>query len=244
MTKILIVDDHPSFRRGVREYLLEGIPRASVQEANNAEEMWHVLQQTKCDLVILDITMPGLSVLDAIRVIEQLCQSTRILILTMHPEAQYGVRMVQAGADGYLMKSAAHSELIQAVKNILAGRVYISPMLGEALVMGLKPRGEDAVQQLTNREYEVFTLIVRGKTVGQIAKILALSVATISTYRTRILEKLNLETNADIVRYAYERGWREPSDKRQEAYGAGRLPVGNSQSKLERNAPDKKERHH
>ena len=219
MIKILVTDDHPSFRRGVREHLLEGLPGASVEEASNAEEMLHVLKRTKCDLVTMDITMPGLSVLEATRVIRALCQSTRILVLTVHPETQYGPLMLDAGADGYLSKSACGSDLIMAVNTILAGGMYISETLAESFVPKLKPQDEDPIhERLTNREYEVFNLIAMGNSVGQIAKILDLSVATISTYRTHILEKLTFETNADIIRYAYELGLRQPSCKRRDVY--------------------------
>jgi DNA-binding NarL/FixJ family response regulator len=225
MTKILVTDDHPSFRRGVREHLLEGLPGASVEEASNGEEMLHVLKRTKCDLVTMDITMPGWSALEATRAIRELCQSTRILVLTVHPETQYGPLMLDAGADGYLSKSGGCSDLIMAVKTILAGGVYISETLAETFVPELKPQDEDAIhKRLTNREYEVFNLIAMGGSVGQIAKILDLSVATISSYRTHILEKLSLETNADIICYAYELGLRQPSCKRREVYEIGEDP--------------------
>jgi len=226
MTKILITDDHPSVRRGVREYLVEGLPGVSVEETSNAAEMRHVLNTTKFDLIIMDITMPGWSPLEATRAIQQLCRSTRILILTMHPEAEYGPRMLRAGADGYLSKSSCSSDLIVAVKTVLAGGLHISATLAERLVMDLKPQGEDTIhQRLTNREYEVFTLIGMGRTVGQIARILDLSVATVSTYRTRILEKLNLETNADIIGYAYELGLRRPAWKEGKSMSGSVLTV-------------------
>src|SRR5689334_6076228 len=119
MTKILIADDHPSFRRGVREHLLEGLPGISVEEASNAEDMLQVVKRTKCDLVTMDITMPGLSPLEATRAIREICPSMRILVLTMHPETEYGPRMLRAGAHGYLSKSASCSDLIMAVKKLL-----------------------------------------------------------------------------------------------------------------------------
>jgi two-component system, NarL family, invasion response regulator UvrY len=226
MTKILIADHQPSFRRGVREHLLEGLPGVSVEEASNGEEMLHYLKGTKFNLVTMDITMPGWSLLQVTQTIREICQSTHILVLTMHPEDEYGPRMLHAGADGYLSKSACCSDLIMAVKKILMGGMYISGTLAESLVMDIKPQNEDAAihKRLTNREYEVFNLIAMGRSVGQIAKILNLSVATISTYRTHILEKLSLETNADIVCYAYELGLRQPSCKRREVYKAGEDP--------------------
>jgi DNA-binding NarL/FixJ family response regulator len=187
--------------------------------------MLHVLKGTKSDLVIMDITMPGWSPLEATRAIQQVCPSTRILVLSMHPEAEYGPRMLHAGADGYLSKNACSSDLIMAVKTILAGGVYISATLAESLVMDLKPHhGDPLHKRLTSREYEVFQLITKGRSVGQIAHILDLSVATVSTYRRRVLEKLDLRTNADLICYAYELGLRQSSCKSREVYEIGEDP--------------------
>ena len=205
MLKVLVIDDFPLFRRGVRDLVVEGFHGAKVGEAANAPEMLEELRRKDWDLAIMDISMPGMNGLDALKQVKREFPALPVLILSMHPEEQYAIRMFKAGADGYLMKASAPEELIQAIKKVQGGGKYVSASLGEALAQTIRPGVEKLPHELlSDREYEVLCLIGSGKTVGEIAAATHLSVTTISTYRARILEKMRMRTNAELTRYAVE----------------------------------------
>jgi DNA-binding NarL/FixJ family response regulator len=203
---ILIADDHPSFRRGVKEILIEALKPLKIGEAGDALEMLELIRRKTWDLVVMDISMPGQMGLEALKGIKEECACLRVLVLTMHPEDQYAIRMIKAGANGYLSKASAPSELLRAIKIIMAGGRYVSSVLGEQLAMKVKGLGGMPHERLSDREYQVFCMIGSGKSVSEIAEAIHLSVTTISTYRARILEKMSMNSNADLTRYAMQVG--------------------------------------
>ena len=207
MLKVLVVDDFPLFRRGVRDLVIEGFQGAKIGEAGNSHEMLELLRRKPWDVAVMDISMPGMNGLDALKQVKQEFPDLPVLILSMYPEEQYAIRMLKAGADGYLTKSSAPEELVKAITKVHQGGTYVSPSLGEALAFTVKPGAEkDPHQLLSDREYEVLCLIGSGKTVSEIADTTNLSVTTISTYRARILEKMHMKTNAELTRYAIQQG--------------------------------------
>jgi len=205
--RILIADDHAILRRGLKEILASELKDAIFDEAGNAQQVLAHIQSHAWDLVILDITMPGRSGLDLLRDLQQLRSELPVLILSMHPENQYAKRMLKAGAAGYMNKETAPKELVKAVRKVLAGGRYVSAELAEKLAADLSA---DAArlphERLSNREFEVLRMIASGKTVSQIAEELHLSVTTVSTHRARILEKMGLTNNAELMRYALHDG--------------------------------------
>jgi two-component system invasion response regulator UvrY len=210
MLKVLVVDDFPLFRRGVRELVIEGFKGAKIGEAGNAHEMLELLRRKPWDVAVLDISMPGMNGLDALKQVRQEFPNLPVLILSMHPEEQYAIRMFKAGADGYLTKSSAPEELVNAIKKVHEGGKYVSHSLGEALASTVKPGVEkDLHELLSDREYQVLCLIGSGKTISEIAGTTNLSITTISTYRARILEKMRMKTNAELTRYAIQNGLEE-----------------------------------
>jgi DNA-binding NarL/FixJ family response regulator len=207
MLKVLVVDDFPLFRRGVRDLLAEGFQDVKIGEAGNAHEMLELLRRKPWDLAVMDISMPGMSGLDALKLVKQEFPDLPVLILSMHPEEQYAIRLFKAGADGYLTKSSAPEELVKAIKKVHGGGKYVSSSLGEALAFTVKSGAEKNPHELlSDREYQVLCLIGSGKTVSEIADRTNLSVTTISTYRTRILEKMRMKTSAELTRYAIQQG--------------------------------------
>jgi len=205
--KVLVVDDFPLFRRGVRDLVIEGFHGAKIGEAGNSHEMLDLLRRKPWDVAVMDISMPGMNGLDALKQVRQEFPDLPVLILSMYPEEQYAIRTIKAGADGYLTKSSAPEELVNAIKKVHGGGKYVSPSLGEALALTVKPDVEkDPHELLSDREYQVLCLIGSGKTVGEIADKTNLSVTTISTYRARILEKMRMKTNAELARYAIQQG--------------------------------------
>jgi len=203
MLRVLVADDHAVVRRGVRDILMEEFGPVTFGEARNSEELMEAIRKQEWDILILDITMPGKSGLDALKEIRPLRPRLPVLVLSMHPEDQFAVRVLKAGAAGYMTKERAPEELIGAIKKVLAGGKYVSSTLAERLAFNLDQETEKAPHEmLSDREYEVLCMIASGKTVGEIADILYLSVKTVSTYRARILEKMNLRTNAELTHYA------------------------------------------
>ena len=203
MIRILIVDDHAILRRGLQEILERELRDVSIGGAGTAEQALTLLDSDKWDLVILDITMPGRSGIDVLRQLKALRPKLPVLVLSMHPEDQYGKRVLKAGASGYMNKESAPEELIKAVRKLLSGGRYVSPTLAETLAVDLgRDDGTPAHERLSDREFEVLRKMASGKTVGQIAQELHLSVPTVSTYRARILEKMGMSNTAELIRYA------------------------------------------
>jgi DNA-binding NarL/FixJ family response regulator len=203
MIQILIVDDHAILRRGLQEILEREFRDVRIGGAGTAEQALTQLDSEKWDLVILDITMPGRSGVDVLRHLKALRPKLPVLVLSMHPEDQYGKRVLKAGASGYMNKESAPEELIKAVRKLLSGGRYVSPTLAETLAVDLgRDDGTPAHERLSDREFEVLRKMASGKTVGQIAQELHLSVPTVSTYRARILEKLGMSNTAELIRYA------------------------------------------
>lgn len=203
MIRILIADDHAILRRGFREILAREITDLVCGEAENAQQLLAEVGSRDWDLVILDVTMPGRSGVDVLPDLRRTRPKLPVLVLSMHPEDQYAKRMLKAGASGYMNKESAPEELIRAIRRILAGGRYVSSGLAEKLALDLhKDSGRPLHEALSDREFEVLRMIGSGRTVTQVAEDLHLSVTTVSTYRARILEKLNMTTTAEVMRYA------------------------------------------
>ena len=203
MIKILIADDHAVVRRGLKQILAEEPNMAVFGEACNAQEVLKNVREQNWDIVILDITMPDRSGLEVLKELKNIRPKLPVLILSIHPEEQYAVRVLKAGAAGYMTKESAPEELVKAVRKVIRGGKYISPSLAEKLAFDLEVDLEKPLHEaLSNREYQVMCMIASGKTVKEIAKELYLSVKTISTHRARILGKMKMKTNAELTHYA------------------------------------------
>lgn len=205
MIRILIADDHAIVRRGLKQILAEESGMTVAGEAQNAQEVLDLVRKQVWDVVVLDIAMPGRGGLDVLKEIKPEYPQLPVLILSMHPEDQYAIRALKAGAAGYLTKESAPEELVKAIRKVLAGGKYVSASLAEKLVLALEADDKKPPHEtLSDREYQVMCLIASGKTVGEIADELSLSVKTISTYRARILEKMSLKSNAALTHYAVQ----------------------------------------
>ena len=203
MIKILIADDHPIYRKGLLQILMETPDMFAVDEAGSGEEALAKVWSKDYDLVLMDISMPGRGGLDALKVLKSHRPKLPVLVLSMHPEEQYAVRALRAGASGYLNKECAWDELVNAINKVLGGGKYVSAALAEKLADNLVGGNDKPLQEiLSDREYQVFRMIASGKTVSAIAEELSLSVKTISTHRVRILEKMRLTNNAELIHYA------------------------------------------
>lgn len=205
--KILLVDDHALVRRGVVHVLSEDLPELLIVEKGTAKDAIDAVQSCEWDLLILDVNLPDKSGLDALKDIKRICPPLPILILSLYPEAHYARRALKAGASGYLTKDTAPEEVTNAVKRILQGGRYVSSALAEQLAADLGTAATDSRERheiLSDRELEVLRLIGSGKTPTEIAEQLSLSIKTVSTYRARILEKLNLRTTAELIRFAVD----------------------------------------
>ena len=206
--RILIADDHAVVRRGLEQILADAYPDIVCGEATNAEDAIQSVDQDDWDVVILDISMPGRSGLDALKEIKKMKPGLPVLVLSIHPEDQYATRVLRAGASGYMTKETAPEELLNAINKVVAGGKYVSAALAEKLAADLETEVGEAPphKRLSDREYEVLLLIASGNTISEIAEKLSLSVKTISTYRARILEKTGLKSNAALVQYAMTYG--------------------------------------
>jgi two-component system invasion response regulator UvrY len=202
--KILLADDHAVVRHGLKQILTDEFKRATFGEARNAQEALDLVWKQDWDVVVLDITMPGRSGLDALREIKKSKPRLPVLVLSMHPENQFAMRVLKTGASGYMTKESAPDELVGAVKKVLAGGRYVSAALGETLAASLSTSQRAPQEKLSDREFQVLRLIASGKMATEIAKELSLSVKTISTYRTRILEKMGMKNNAELMHYAIQ----------------------------------------
>jgi two-component system invasion response regulator UvrY len=200
--RILIVDDHPIVRQGLKQTLADAAEIGEIVEAATPQEALDLVRQRKWDAVILDIGLPGRGGLEVLKDIKREVPRLPVLILSMHAEDQYAVRAVRAGAAGYLTKGAATESLIAAVRKVASGGRYISPELAERLATELTVDPDHPLHaSLSDREFDVLRSIASGQTVGDIAERLSLSVKTVSTYRARILEKMQLKNNAELMRY-------------------------------------------
>jgi DNA-binding NarL/FixJ family response regulator len=204
--RILLADDHAVIRRGLKQILLDEYPAAVIEEAGDAESAIKKTFSGNWDVVISDLSMPGRSGLDLVQHIKQNFPKLPVLILSIHPEEQYAIRALKAGAAGYLNKEAAPEELVRAVQRVLQGRKYISTSIAEKMADELdKEKTNKASHELlSDRELDVFKLIAGGTSVTDISEKLSLSITTVSTYRARIMNKMNMKSNADLTRYALE----------------------------------------
>lgn len=203
--RVLIADDHAVFRRGLRETIGEAFPRVTFGEARTAQETLECIRQHDWELVILDISMPGRSGLDILSDLKRLRPRMPVLFLSMYPEEQYARRALKAGAAGYLTKESVPEELKTAVQRVLSGGRYVSATLAERLAYDLRRGADTPIHELlSNREFQVLRMIASGKAVKEIADELSLSVKTVSTYRSRILEKTGMKTTAELIRYALQ----------------------------------------
>jgi DNA-binding NarL/FixJ family response regulator len=205
--RVFVADDHPLFRSGLKQLLSQEHDLAVEGEAEHPDDVLRAIAEQDWDIVILDLSLPDRSGFDLLREIRRLRPELPVLILSMHPEDQFAVRAIKAGASGYLSKGSAASEVIGAVRKVLSGKKYVSANLAELLAnslnFGLERPLHDA---LSEREFLVMREIASGKTVSQIASEIALSVKTVSTYRSRVLEKMNMRNNAELTRYAIQNG--------------------------------------
>ncbi|MFZ0612902.1 MAG: response regulator transcription factor [Desulfobacterales bacterium] len=205
MLRIIMADDHPIVRAGLKQIMAEASDLVVAAEAGNGRDLLTLVRREPYDVILLDISMPGMDGLDVLKQLKSELPTIPVIILTVHPEAQYALRVLKAGASGYLTKESVPSELIQAIRKVHRGGKYITPSLAEKIAFALG--GEPAKlphETLSDREFQVLSQIASGRTVTQIADELALSVKTISTYRTRILEKMQLKTNAELTHYAIQ----------------------------------------
>lgn len=207
MTKILVADDHAILRRGLIQILSEQSDLTVVGEARDAAELFALARAQPWDLVILDVAMPGRSGLEILKELKAEYPTRPVLMLSAHSEDQYAVRTLKAGAAGYLSKDSIPDELLKAVRKAAAGGKYVSPMLAEKLAQNLWQETSGAPHEtLSDREYQVLCRLASGKTVSAIADEMALSVKTVSTYRARLLEKMQLQNNAELTLYAMQHG--------------------------------------
>ena len=204
---ILFIDDHPALRLGLEEILTDSLQSPRFGHAGNADEAIDEVKNHRWDLVILDLNLPGgKHGMELIPLLKDLQPDLGILVFSVHSEAQFGYRAMRAGADGYLGKDKPLDEISKAVRSILDGGRYLSPSLTETLVTGIKGRAPDGHHLLSDREIQVLRLLAQGKSATEIGIDLSLSIKTVSTYRARVLEKLKLRSNADLIRYAMDQG--------------------------------------
>ena len=205
--KILLADDHAIVRRGLKELLLEEYPSVVIGEAGNSDVLMTLLAEEEWSLLICDINMPKRSGLELLPEVKELYPQMPVLIVSMYAEEQYAMRAFKAGTSGYLGKETAHYNLVKAVQTVLNGRKFITPSIAEQMAASLESDMTGLPHEsLSNREFEVMKMLTKGQSISDIAKKLVISVNTISTYRTRILDKMGMSSNAELIRYLYEKG--------------------------------------
>ena len=205
--KFLLIDDHKIIREGLKQILLMHFPSATFDEGASAEEVMKNISDSDYDLVLCDLSMPGRSGLDVLKQVKETKPNLRVLILSMHPDEHYAVRAIKAGAWGYVNKSDGAEVLIPAVQRILQGRKFIPTGLAERLADNLSTddKTEDRLHEnLSSREFDIFKLLVEGKSISDISQQLSLGMSTVSTHRARILTKMNMKSNAELVKYAIQ----------------------------------------
>ena len=207
MINVLITDDHPIVRTGLKQILVECHDMDLIDEASSGTELMRMLAETSYDVLLLDISMPGRSGLDLLKEIKENWKDLAVLMLSVYSEEQYAIRALKLGASGYLSKSTASDKLISAIRKVALGGKYITNSLAEKIADSYSDEEVDVLHHsLSNRELEVLCLLAEGKTASIISEELSLSIKTISTYRERILLKLNLKTTSDLIRYAISEG--------------------------------------
>ena len=206
MLNILVADDHFLVRKGLRQLLEENLPVSRLDEAEEGFTALDFARSRHYDLVILDFSMPGKDGLDLIRDIKDADPATHILILTILPEEQYAIRAFRLGASGCVNKAIDPGELLGAVKTVIAGHRYLSPKASEILLDDIARGGEEPHTRLSDREFQILRLLAGGKSIAEIAQITSLSAKTVSTYRSRLLEKMNMENNSQLMNYAFRHG--------------------------------------
>jgi DNA-binding NarL/FixJ family response regulator len=203
MIRIVIADDHPIVRAGMKQILAADPGLTVSAEAGDGHELLEKTRSDQFDVVVLDITMPGMNGLDVLKQLKMEKPKLPVVILSLHPEARYALRVLKAGASGYVTKSSAPDELIKAIRKVIKGGKYVSPAFAEQLATHIDADYEELPHEmLSDREFQVMRLIASGKSVTQIADELFLSVKTVSTYRSRILEKMKMKNNAELMHYA------------------------------------------
>jgi DNA-binding NarL/FixJ family response regulator len=203
MIRVVVADDHPIVREGLKQLLAAADDLAIVGEAQNGQEVLARVRANDFDVLLLDMSMPGKSGVELIKQVHAEKPKLRILVLSMHEEEQYAVRALKAGATGYLTKESATAQLVAAIRKVAAGGAFISPAVAEQFALGAMARGDGPPHAaLSDREYQVFEMLVAGRSVGEIAGRLNLSVKTVSTHKARIMQKMNMTNQAELVRYA------------------------------------------
>jgi len=206
LRRILIADDHPIIRKGLKQIIVEEMKEVQVDEAADGLQAQQMALKNSYDIVILDISLPEKNGLDVLKQLVSSKITGKILILSIYPEDQYGIRTIKAGAAGFLNKDSASSELTDAINTLLLGRNYVTPRIAEQMINQLSFGSKQPHETLSDREFQVMQLLATGKTVNEIAKELTLSSATINTYRARVLDKLNIRNHAELTRYVIQAG--------------------------------------
>jgi two-component system invasion response regulator UvrY len=207
MIRIAIVDDHALIRAGLREFFADQADFTVVAEAANGREALDIVRKAELDVIVLDISMPGQSGIDALVAIKARAPDLPVLILSGFPEAHYATTLLRQGASGYLNKDCDPDELVRAIRTVHRGRKYVSAAVAEQLADGLNDAGDGPLHEhLSTRELQVFLRLAKGETIGQMAESLSLSIKTVSTFRSRIMEKMKLVSNSDLTYYALKNG--------------------------------------
>jgi two-component system invasion response regulator UvrY len=207
MIKVILCDDHALIRRGIRDTLADAADIDVVGEASDYGELRTLMRDKSCDVLVLDINLPGRSGLDVLHVLKEEGSTLRVLVVSMYPEDQYAMRALKAGASGYLNKGSDAAQIVAAVRTVSQGKKYVTPEMAQMLVENLNsPTQEDAHQKLSDRELQTLVMIASGKRLSDIAEQLLLSPKTVSVYRARVLEKLSLTNNSELTVYAIRNG--------------------------------------
>ncbi len=207
MIRVAIVDDHAIVRAGLRQFLTEQVDLRVVAECANGREALDVVREQAADVVLLDISMPGQNGVDTLLAIKARAPELPVLILSSFPEEHYATTLLRQGASGYLNKECDPQDIVKAIRTVALGRRYITPGVAERLAAGLASGSEKALhEQLSEREFQVFLRLAQGETIGQLAISMSLSAKTVSTYRTRVMDKMGLSSNSDLTYYAIKNG--------------------------------------